>query len=493
MNLYFRDLPCYQNLKEEQMAHKLYTPNSAFHLDRLPNTALKISFAAFIFDRASTLSFLSLSSEQEQFHNLADFLTDTYPALGTLTDIPQEELERKLKTWILKTGKNLTYRKKKMGRITVSDNPVITYMKKAYTYFLPHRNKIFSKEDDIWDLKKIPIHLRASPSKNTCTLNFSKIQQEKIKQEVKECCFYRLKRNALATVMAELSAVNYLAEYLFSHFPQVASLNDINRTLLEEYLSYLYLESRRKKDYRSELCHLKTVLNTSGRLFSYEHIRGIFLKSDFAKQRRSIYRCYSEEELKRLHDGYRFLDKQTARLLLIHELLGLRISDTLTIKKEDLTFGDHPKIKVTQQKTGKTFEKKLNNEVLSLLKASIEDTTSKYGDCEYIFVSDKDKSQPLSYATLYYRMSAMIFAQNLRDDNGMLFSVGTHLFRHTYGKKLCDLQNDDATIAALLGHASLSSVANYRKMSPATLAKETKTVIDERNNKIKQFKKGWMA
>ena len=129
----------------------------------------------------------------------------------------------------------------------------------------------------------------------------------------------------------------------------------------------------------------------------------------------------------------------------------------------------------------------------SLLKASIEDTTSKYGDCEYIFVSDKDKSQPLSYATLYYRMSAMIFAQNLRDDNGMLFSVGTHLFRHTYGKKLCDLQNDDATIAALLGHASLSSVANYRKMSPATLAKETKTVIDERNNKIKQFKKGWMA
>ena len=62
-----------------------------------------------------------------------------------------------------------------------------------------------------------------------------------------------------------------------------------------------------------------------------------------------------------------------------------------------------------------------------------------------------------------------------------------------YGKKLCDLLNDDATIAALLGHASLSSVSHYRQMSPQTLADKTKPVIDRRNDKINQFKKGWMA
>ena len=55
------------------------------------------------------------------------------------------------------------------------------------------------------------------------------------------------------------------------------------------------------------------------------------------------------------------------------------------------------------------------------------------------------------------------------------------------------LLNDDATIATLLGHASLSSVSHYRQMSPQTLADKTKPVIDRRNDKINQFKKGWMA
>ena len=99
----------------------------------------------------------------------------------------------------------------------------------------------------------------------------------------------------------------------------------------------------------------------------------------------------------------------------------------------------------------------------------------------------------MQYSALAYRMRTMIANLNLRDDHGKLLTVWTHLFRHTYGKKLCDLLNDDATIAALLGHASLSSVSHYRQMSPQTLADKTKPVIDRRNDKINQFKKGWMA
>lgn len=494
MRLYFRDLPCYKNLSEEKKAHPLYSPNLSFNLDRLP-AALRNDFAAFIFDRADTLSYLSLRTEAEQFHCLADFLADTYPALLKLTDLPLEEMTKKLKVWILKTGKSLTYKKSRPGMELpyVEDNPVLKYLNKAYTYFLPPKDTTFCKKNDIWDLTKIPIKLRASPSITTLTMNFSRIKQEKIKEEVKECALYRLKRVALSTVIMEVSAVNFLSDFLSENFTEVTSLENFTRDLLEEYLTYLYLESHRKKDYRSELCHLKTVFHTVGRIFSYPNLRGIFLKSDFEKRSRTIYKCYSEEELSRLHLGYRALDKQTARLLLVHELLGLRISDTLTIRKEDLCFGDKPHLKITQQKTGKTFEKKLNSEVVSLLSSSIEETTSKYGDCEYIFVSDKDPTKPMQYSTLYYRMRTMILEQDLRDDHGKLFTVGTHLFRHTYGKKLCDLLNDDATIAALLGHASLSSVSHYRQMSPQVLADKTKSVIDKRNDKINQFKKGWMA
>lgn len=494
MRLYFRDLPSYQNLTEAQKLHPLYSPNLSFNLDRLP-AALRNDFAAFIFDRAEALSYLSLRAEAEQFHSLADFITDSCPLLTKLTELPLDDLEHRLKLWILKTGKQLSYTRTRADarRTYTEDNPVIRYLAKAYRYFLPPVSTGFSKEDDIWDLTKIPIKLRASPANAASSINFTKIEQPDIRNEVKECCLYRLKRMALSTVMMELSAMNFLSKFLSEYFPEITSLKSMKRELLEEYLSYLYLESRRKKEYRSELYHLKTVFNTIGRLFSYDNLRGIFLKSDFEKRKHTIYKCYSDAELNRLHSGYRYLDKQTARLLIIHELLGLRISDTLTLRKSDLILGEHPRLFISQQKTGKPFEKKLNPEILSLLSASIHETFSKYGDCEYIFVSDKDPSKPMQYSALAYRMRTMIANLDLRDDHGKLFTVGTHLFRHTYGKKLCDLLNDDATIAALLGHTSLSSVSHYRQMSPQTLADQTKPVIDRRNDKINQFKKGWMA
>ena len=270
MRLYFRDLPSYQNLTEAQKLHPLYSPNLSFNLDRLP-AALRNDFAAFIFDRAEALSYLSLRTEAEQFHSLADFITDFCPLLTKLTELPLEDLEHRLKLWILKTGKRLSYTRTRAdaGRTYTEDNPVIRYLAKAYRYFLPPVSTGFSKEDDIWDLTKIPIKLRASPANAVSSINFTKIEQPDIRNEVKECCLYRLKRMALNTVMMELSAVNFLSKFLSEYFPGITSLKSMKRELLEEYLSYLYLESNRKKEYRSELYHLKTVFNTIGRLFSY--------------------------------------------------------------------------------------------------------------------------------------------------------------------------------------------------------------------------------
>ena len=494
MKLYFKDLPCYQNLSPEQISHNLYSPEHAFDLSRLPETDLRNDFAAFIFDRASSLSYLSLQVERTNFHNTADFLKDTYPELKHLTDKPLPELEKRLKVYLLMNEEKLSYEKQRseLGKVYRADNPVFYYLRNAYRYFLPHEDESFSLERDIWKIKNLPFPVRDSPVHEKKSLNFSKIPQDAIKQEVKEAMLYTLKRKSVSYVNAQIKAVSILSSYLEKSFPEIVSLKDFSRELLEEYLSYLYLEDKRKQDYRTELCALKSLFNTIGKLYSYENLRGIFLKSDFSKQKRTIYKSYSDAELKRLHEGYKILDKQTSRLLLIHELLGLRISDTMTLKAENVIFGKDPHIKICQPKTGNSYEKKINEELAMLLKASIEETTTTYGRCTYIFVSDTNPAKPMQYGTLAYRFRMMVNTLSLVDDNGNPFTVGTHLLRHTYGKHLCDLFADDATIAALLGHKSISSVAYYRQMSPKTLAESTKPVIDARNEKIKKFKKGWM-
>ena len=86
---------------------------------------------------------------------------------------------------------------------------------------------------------------------------------------------------------------------------------------------------------------------------------------------------------------------------------------------------------------------------------------------------------------------ALIHENDLRDDNGELFGVGTHLFRHTYGRKLTEMHVDDTTIAKLLGHANNSSVKYYRKMSNTALADETRDMRNSMDEILQNLIKGW--
>ena len=86
---------------------------------------------------------------------------------------------------------------------------------------------------------------------------------------------------------------------------------------------------------------------------------------------------------------------------------------------------------------------------------------------------------------------AIIHENDLRDDNGEQFGVGTHLFRHTYGRKLTEMHVDDTTIAKLLGHANNSSVKYYRKMSNTQLAEETREMRQSMDEILQNLIKGW--
>ena len=69
----------------------------------------------------------------------------------------------------------------------------------------------------------------------------------------------------------------------------------------------------------------------------------------------------------------------------------------------------------------------------------------------------------------------MIQKQNLRDDSGELIGVGTHIWRHCYGKRLTEMHVDDVTIAKLLGHAN------------KTLSKSRGCIAGKRNEANEEF------
>ena len=138
-----------------------------------------------------------------------------------------------------------------------------------------------------------------------------------------------------------------------------------------------------------------------------------------------------------------------------------------------------------------TYIKPISRELAMLIQKAIRYTKEKYGETEYIFVSDKNPERPMQYSALQGRVIRLIYREDIRDDNGRIFGFGTHMYRHMYGVRLTEMHLDDWTIARLLGHSSLVNVKYYRKMSNQTLADETRQARHQMSLKILECLDGW--
>lgn len=282
--------------------------------------------------------------------------------------------------------------------------------------------------------------------------------------------------------------LHYLAEY-----PQVQSCRDLNREIIEEYLTYLKTEATGTKHYHADLNRLRSLLESTGQMCDYPNLIGLFLTRDIPPTPKAAFKTYSDAELKRLNREIVKLDAQTARLMIIHQMLGTRISDTLTLTPDCLSERNGEIIiRIRQMKT-KPYEKPISAELAALIKKAIAYTKEKYGDTTYIFVDEKNPSRPMPYTTVQFRITDMIYKKELRDDNGEIFGFGTHIYRHYYGMKLTEMHLDDWTIAKLLGHSSVRNVKYYRKMSNQLLADETRKARQRLSAVILDNLDGWEA
>ena len=267
----------------------------------------------------------------------------------------------------------------------------------------------------------------------------------------------------------------------------------IDRKILEEYLIYRMTENESNRSGSTYILRLRAVLESIGKIYHAPHLEKLFINTDIPPELDPEFKVYSDEEMKRLMVCITKLDEQIARCMVIHQMLGTRISDTLTLKMECLSKADgHDMIRIEQVKTS-VYEKPVSREVAALIERAIEYTTERYGKTEYIFVDERNPASPLRYTTVKHKVLRMIQEENLRDDKGCYFRFNTHMFRHYYGVKLTELHLDDWTIARLLGHKRLNSVKHYRKMSGQLMADETRKVRDMMTEIIYANLDGWGA
>lgn len=492
--VYLKDLECYINASGEMKRHPLMCPERYFDLDELPTDEIKNEMEEFIKFRGQQLAPLSIRSELHPFRQLCGFLSDSCPDIRTFADVDINKIIKKAKGWLLTNNKSISQIRNRTatGKKEVIDAELVTYLRKAYAFKNPDDKK-FDYDADRWYLTDIPIALKSNPTKAVNSITFEKIAQDQMRSEIKKIIYIHLSQKALGTVAAEITAINRFTAFLKDRFPDIKEIREVDREVMESYLIHTNTEASGRKSYSKELCHLKSVFMTAANVFEDKDLSVLFYADDIAKTPKYIYKVYSDAELKRLNAAIVELDEQIARALILHQMLGTRISEILMLRQDSVRLADSGKllIKIWQVKTRKSYEKVINEDIKNLFDRACMYTNEKHGKCEYVFVNNEDPTKPMQYGRIQYQLMAMITKNDLKDDNGERFRVGTHIFRHCYGKKLTEMNVDDIVIAKLLGHTNTGSVKYYRKIGNEMLSKETKNMRDAMDQQLEYITREW--
>ena len=305
---------------------------------------------------------------------------------------------------------------------------------------------------------------------------------------IKKILYSHCQTKAMGSIKGELRGFRRFASFMYDRFPGVKHFTEISRDMIEDYLVYIKTDTGLTSvSYTTELSVLDNLLDEIGRELEIGNICNLFLSSDCRAYDNALPEAYSDAEIRRFNCALTKLKPQLGRCLIIHQMLGTRIEDTLTLRRDCLSEkSGHYFITIIQQKTRK-YKRPVSDQLAELIRKAIEVSEKEHPDSEYIFLQDNGKLYTDSM--LKYHVNIMIYENDIRDDNGNYFEFRTHRFRHTFGVKLTEMKLDDDSIARLLGHKDTRTIPHYRRLRNESLAEDTKAVRDEMNELLAQYRR----
>ena len=260
---------------------------------------------------------------------IARFMKEKYPLLNSFRAVPEEVLVKKFKAWLLNHGYQITRKHymKSMGRNLQEEAGPVKYLR-LLLHFLEPEDKRPEWEKDVWNLENLGFEVRQNPIQMIRTIKFTGIRQETIRDEVKRASYIRIKYLSVGSLQGEIRAVRRFSEFLAERSPEITSLGEVGRLNIEEYLTHINLERGQERNLKSEMANLKDMLRQVGKVIDEPKLGKLFIKQDMPKAPEVVFKTYSDEEIKRLNYYIVNMEEQTARALILNQMLGGRISDT---------------------------------------------------------------------------------------------------------------------------------------------------------------------
>lgn len=361
--------------------------------------------------------------------------------------------------------------KKKVNKKTIEQHQELSIQEQEYL-------------KDIWDVRVFGATPR--PGTYEYKINFKKIQQAWLKSAARAYAKYALTVLSFGTVSHTITVVNRLSFFINEHVPTLQP-NQINRQFIVDFLAYLTKSYPNPASRYSrinllnsflEICRREKWLGITNEILIY--------KEDYPKMPKYVPRYIPREVLNQLNEHINTLPKQVARMVIIIQEVGMRVSELCQLQFDCIAQDAKGSWWFTyyQFKLKKEHTIPVSKEIAEVVQQQQSYIREELDPTfPYLFCARRNNSEifipalkPMSYITFRRYLKKLARDKNIRDASGNIFPLEKiHRFRHTVGTNMINNGVPIHVVKRFFGHESFRMTERYAHLHDETL----KQAIDE--------------
>ncbi len=352
-------------------------------------------------------------------------------------------------------------------------------------YVINPKNKLeetgkFDFTHDVWTAEQLGLEIQKHKSGNK--LNFSPIQQEWLKENVKKFIFYRSTHRDFSTLQAYLITFKKFSIFLIKgHYRE--DINTINRSLVVDFISCL---KRQNLSY-SKIVHTLSALATFfdiGKLNNWFEVQPCLIQpEDYPKKPQRLPRYIPEEVMQQLNQHLDKLPESVMRMVLVMQECGFRVGELCQLKFDCLRSDGKGGwfIQYMMWKMNKEDTKPISEELAKVIQEQQNYIRENLGrNFEYLFCG-RGKGVWKEFIPNPEVMKSQAFINHLKrladkfdikDNSGKRWNFQSHQFRHTVGTRMINNGVPQYIVQRYLGHETPTMTAVYAHIHDETLRKE---------------------
>lgn len=444
-----------------------------------------------------------LIGQMQFIRRLAEFTNENYPNINSFKELDIEKANIQWIDWLnsknIKTIQKYNPKSKLLGKDVFAKTPIANFLEITIKYFNSLTDEREEWEKDKWDVRNLE---KYGITYNKCSqvhyLDFEKINNFKIREEVKEYIKQRLIANnkfSWSSAQSYFKNIPQFINYVCVLEPTWNDLKGLERQHILKYIEWLNIyvkenliqKNANPKQYvvRALTAIQKFLSDIQIREYQIAPIKNVRVlifpedKPKVPKKSNDQIDYVPDFVLEQLFDNINNLHKEVIPVVYTMFKTGLRISDVLCLKQDCLVklnnkFWVETDIEKTYVKGHRIpIDDELANMLAVLINNAKQNSNEDNNPENYIFVRYKGarKGKPYSSEWIQRNLNLLSTKYNITDGLGNRYHFKNHSFRHTYAIKMLNGGADILTVQELLAHASPEMTMRYAKLLDDTKRK----------------------